>query len=80
MHEWLPRYGRTVALPKPFIFDLHSKLDPSLRRSTIFYDNAASIFSWAATQRIRPAHSTSPVRPGFCFLFDPFNNLVFAAG
>lgn len=77
MYERLPRYGRTVALPKPFIFYLHSKRDPSLRCSTIFYDNAGEHFQPGRDSADSPGAQHVASSSGILFLFDPFNNPEF---
>ena len=77
MYERLPRFGRIVALPKPFIFYLHSKRDPSLRCSTIFYDNAGEHFQPGRDSADSPGAQHVASSSGILFLFDPFNNPEF---
>jgi hypothetical protein len=77
MYERLPRFGRIVALPKPFIFYLHSKRDPSLRCSMIFYDNAGEHFQPGRDSADSPGAQHVASSSGILFLFDPFNNPEF---
>ena len=44
MYVRLPRYGRMVALPKPFVYSASSSKDAANRCALIFYDNAGEHF------------------------------------
>ena len=74
MYERLPRYGRTVALPKPFIYTLESKLRPEGRCSVIFYDNAGEHFQPGRDSADSPGAQHVASSSGIFFLFDPFNH------
>jgi hypothetical protein len=73
MYERLPRYGRTVALPKPFIYTMESKLRPEGRCSVIFYDNAGEHFQPGRDSADSPGAQHVASSSGIFFLFDPFN-------
>jgi hypothetical protein len=70
----LPRYGRTVALPKPFVFSAASLKDASQRCSLIFYDNAGEHFQPGRDSAESPGAQHVASSAGILFLFDPFNN------
>jgi hypothetical protein len=74
MYERLPRYGRIVALPKPFVFFLHSAAHPDHRCSIIFYDNAGEHFQPGRDSADSPGSQHVVSSSGILFLFDPFNN------
>ena len=74
MYERLPRYGRIVALPKPFVFFLHSAAHPERRCSIIFYDNAGEHFQPGRDSADSPGAQHVVSSSGIMFLFDPFNN------
>ncbi len=44
MYERLPRQGRMVALPRPFVYTLSPEENPDDRCAVIFYDNAGEHF------------------------------------
>jgi len=73
MYERLPRFGRTVALPKPFIYTLESKHRPEGRCSVIFYDNAGEHFQPGRDSADSPGAQHVASSAGIFFLFDPFN-------
>lgn len=77
MYERLPRYGRTVALPKPFIFTMESTLRPEGRCSAIFYDNAGEHFQPGRDSADSPGAQHVASSSGIFFLFDPFNHPEF---
>lgn len=79
MYERLPRYGRTVALPKPFIYTMESKRRPDGRCSVIFYDNAGEHFQPARDSADSPGAQHVASSSGIFFLFDPFNHPDFRA-
>jgi hypothetical protein len=74
MYERLPRYGRIVALPKPFIFTMESKHRPEGRCSVIFYDNAGEHFQPGRDSADSPGAQHVASSAGIFFLFDPFNH------
>jgi hypothetical protein len=74
MYERLPRYGRIVALPKPFVFYLYATAHPERRCSVIFYDNAGEHFQPGRDSADSPGAQHVVSSSGILFLFDPFNN------
>jgi hypothetical protein len=74
MYVRLPRYGRVVALPKPFIFSVASCQDPDRRCSLIFYDNAGEHFQPGRDSADSPGAQHVASSSGIMFLFDPFNS------
>jgi len=77
MYERLPRYGRMVALPKPFVFSVSSATDAEQRCSVIFYDNAGEHFQPGRDSADSPGAQHVASSAGILFLFDPFNNPEF---
>ena len=77
MYEKLPRYGRTVALPKPFVFSAAAADDPSQCCSLILYDNAGEHFQPGRNSADSPGAQHVASSSGILFLFDPFNNPEF---
>jgi hypothetical protein len=74
MYVRLPRYGRVVALPKPFVFSVASCQDPDRRCSLIFYDNAGEHFQPGRDSADSPGAQHVASSAGIMFLFDPFNS------
>jgi hypothetical protein len=74
MYVRLPRYGRLVALPKPFVYSAASSLDPSHRCALIFYDNAGEHFQPGRDSAESPGAQHVASSAGIVFLFDPFNS------
>ena len=77
MYERMPRYGRIVALPKPFIYYLQSPEDPSRRASLVFYDNAGEHFQPGRDSADSPGAQHVAASSGILFLFDPLNHPSF---
>ena len=77
MYERLPRFGRIVALPKPFVFSLASTTDTSRHCSVIFYDNAGEHFQPGRDSADSPGAQHVASSSGILFLFDPFNSPEF---
>src|SRR6266705_4042078 len=77
MYERLPRYGRIVALPKPFVYNPAAVQDSSRRCSVIFYDNAGEHFQPGRDSADSPGAQHVASSAGILFLFDPFNNPEF---
>jgi hypothetical protein len=78
MYERLPRHGRIVALPKPFVFSVASAAEPARDRcSLIFYDNAGEHFQPGRDSADSPGAQHVASSSGILFLFDPFNNPEF---
>ena len=77
MYERLPRHGRMVALPKPFVFSATSAHDTSCSCSLIFYDNAGEHFQPGRDSADSPGAQHVASSSGILFLFDPFNSPEF---
>ena len=74
MYVRLPRYGRMVALPKPFVYSVASAKEPSNRCALIFYDNAGEHFQPGRDSAESPGAQHVASSSGIVFLFDPFNS------
>jgi hypothetical protein len=74
MYIRLPRQGRMVALPKPFVFSVASSRGQNHRCSLIFYDNAGEHFQPGRDSAESPGAQHVASSSGIMFLFDPFNN------
>ncbi len=77
MYETLPRLGRKVRLPKPFIFNLTSTHDPEQDFSVVFYDNAGEHFEPTRNSADSPGAQHIAAASGIFFLFDPLHNAEF---
>jgi hypothetical protein len=77
MYERLPRYGRIVALPKPFVFSMNPLASDGQRCSVIFYDNAGEHFQPGRDSADSPGAQHVANSAGVMFLFDPFNSPEF---
>lgn len=77
MYETLPRLGRKVALPKPFVFQLSRRENgASQQASVIFYDNAGEHFVNRNSADSPGAQHIASASTIF-FLFDPLNSYPF---
>ena len=74
MYVRLPRYGRMVALPKPFVYSAASSTEASNRCALIFYDNAGEHFQPGRDSADSPGAQHVASSSGIVFLFDPFNS------
>ncbi|HEV7924756.1 MAG TPA: FHA domain-containing protein [Verrucomicrobiae bacterium] len=74
MYVRLPRYGRLVALPKPFVFSVASSENVTRRCALIFYDNAGEHFQPGRDSAESPGAQHVASSAGIVFLFDPFNS------
>lgn len=77
MYERLPRHGRLVALPKPFIFELTHAGDLRNKSSLVFYDNAGEHFEPGINTHESPGAQHVASSDGIYFLFDPTANAAF---
>ena len=76
MYEDIYRKGRTVKMPRPFVYSLsHDKLDEEA--SLTFYDNAGEHFQPGADTEDRPGAQHVGAAAGIIFMFDPFNSVEF---
>ncbi len=71
MYERLPRHGKVVALPKPFIFSLSDPRGSGHDCSLIFYDNAGEHFEPGIANEESPGALHVASSAGIFFLFDP---------
>lgn len=79
LYETLPRQGRKVRLPKPFIFKLSHPDAPENGFSVVFYDNAGEHFEPTRNSADSPGAQHIAVASGIFFLFDPLHNMEFRA-
>ncbi len=77
MYETLPRLGRKVPLPKPFIFNLSNPRDQTQDFSVVFYDNAGEHFEPTRNSAESPGAQHIAAASGIFFLFDPLHNAEF---
>jgi len=77
MYERLPRMGRMVALPRPFVYNIASPKDPRLNFSLIFYDNAGEHFEPGRDSSESPGTQHVAAASAIFFLFDPTVNMEF---
>jgi hypothetical protein len=77
LYESLPRQGRRVRLPKPFVFRLSQPNAPEAGFSIVFYDNAGEHFEPTANSADSPGAQHIAVASGIFFLFDPLHNSEF---
>lgn len=79
LYETLPRQGRKVRLPKPFIFRLSHPNLPENGFSVVFYDNAGEHFEPTRNSADSPGAQHIAVASGIFFLFDPLHSAEFRA-
>jgi len=77
MYERLPRQGRMVALPKPFVYLLRAENGNADRCALVFYDNAGEHFQPGINLVEQPGAQHVASAEGILFLFDPFNSPEF---
>ncbi len=77
LYETLPRLGRKVRLPKPFVFKLSHDKSPDMDFSLVFYDNAGEHFEPTRNSADSPGAQHIAVASGIFFLFDPLHNTEF---
>ena len=77
MYERLPRQGRTVALPRPFVYTMASAETSDERCAVIFYDNAGEHFQPGVNIIEQPGAQHVASAAGILYLFDPFNSPEF---
>ncbi len=76
-YERLRRHGRTVALPRPFVYSIRKEGAPD--NSFIFYDNAGEHFEPGLDPENSPGAMHVARSEGIFFLFDPTSNAAFRA-
>jgi hypothetical protein len=77
MYERLPRQGRMVALPRPFVYTLASVDKNRGPCALIFYDNAGEHFQPGINIVEQPGAQHVASAAGIMYLFDPFNSPEF---
>ncbi len=77
LYETLPRQGRQVRLPKPFVFRLSARESAEDGFSIVFYDNAGEHFEPGRNSADSPGAQHIAVASGIFFLFDPLYNPEF---
>jgi hypothetical protein len=77
MYERLPRQGRMVALPRPFVYTLASEDKTREQCALIFYDNAGEHFQPGVNIVEQPGAQHVASAAGIIYLFDPFNSPEF---
>lgn len=77
MYERLPRQGRMVALPRPFVYTLAAEEKSRGQCALIFYDNAGEHFQPGVNIVEQPGAQHVASAAGIIYLFDPFNSPEF---
>lgn len=77
MYERLPRQGRMVALPHPFVYTLTPEDKTREQCALIFYDNAGEHFQPGVNIVEQPGAQHVASAAGILYLFDPFNSPEF---
>jgi hypothetical protein len=77
MYERLPRQGRMVALPRPFVYTLTPEDRAREQCALIFYDNAGEHFQPGVNIIEQPGAQHVASAAGILYLFDPFNSPEF---
>lgn len=77
MYERLPRQGRMVALPRPFVYTLGTDEKSRDQCALIFYDNAGEHFQPGVNIVEQPGAQHVASAAGIMYLFDPFNSPEF---
>jgi DNA-directed RNA polymerase subunit RPC12/RpoP len=77
MYERLPRQGRMVALPRPFVYTLTPEDKTHEQCALIFYDNAGEHFQPGVNIIEQPGAQHVASAAGIIYLFDPFNSPEF---
>jgi hypothetical protein len=77
MYERLPRQGRMVALPRPFVYTLAPEDKTRDQCALIFYDNAGEHFQPGVNIVEQPGAQHVASAAGIIYLFDPFNSPEF---
>ncbi len=77
MYEQLPRNGKMVALPRPFVYHLRKTNDSSRRKALVFYDNAGEHFKPTISLDDSPGALHVAASSALFFLYDPTANRNF---
>ena len=76
-YEKLPRLGRMVSLPRPFIYSISRPGQQRSETSVILYDNAGEHFEPGIDSHDSPGAMHVATSSGLIFLFDPTANARF---
>ena len=77
-YEIIPRFGKMVAMPRPFIYSLENSRTPDYDGvALILYDNAGEHFEPGHNMVENPGALHVVSSAGIFFLFDPTSNLRF---
>ncbi|MGA0134463.1 MAG: hypothetical protein ACO3ND_08935 [Opitutales bacterium] len=76
-YEKLPRLGKMVSLPRPFIYSIGRPGERMRENSVIFYDNAGEHFEPGIDIHDSPGAMHVATSSGLVFLFDPTANARF---
>ena len=76
-YEKLPRLGRMVSLPRPFIYSISRPGQQRSETSVILYDNAGEHFEPGIDIHDSPGAMHVATSSGLIFLFDPTANVRF---
>ncbi len=77
MYEQLPRNGKTVALPRPFVYHLRQLRNADRRIALVFYDNAGEHFKPTVSLDDSPGALHVAASSALFFLYDPTANRSF---
>jgi hypothetical protein len=77
MYLQAPRYGKSVQMPRPFVFNVSPKDRRAENLSIIFYDNAGEHFRPDIKIEDSPGALHVASASGIFFLFDPTRNYEF---
>ena len=77
MYEQLPRNGKMVALPRPFVYHLRNMKDAENRKALVFYDNAGEHFKPTISLDESPGALHVAASSALFFLYDPTANRNF---
>lgn len=77
MYERLSRFGRKVALPKPFVYGVSRPGGPGNACALVFYDNAGEHFQPSINLDDSPGALHVAASSGLLFLFDPTSHTGF---
>jgi len=77
MYDHLPRNGKTVALPRPFVYQLRQVGEPERRASLVLYDNAGEHFKPTVSLNDSPGALHVSASAALFFLYDPTANANF---
>ena len=77
MYEQLPRNGKKVALPRPFVYHLRQIKNAERRIALVFYDNAGEHFKPTVSLDDSPGALHVAASSALFFLYDPTANREF---